>query len=102
MPGDTEGDDFHTAGRLSESVLAALELPSSAEAYLCGPPAFMQEVSAGLAALGLDAHHIHTELFGAAPSLTPASPPRRRGRPTRRRVSPAPARSSPSRAATSR
>ena len=71
VPGDTEGDDFQTAGRLSASVLAALELPSTAEAYLCGPPAFMEEVSAGLAALGLDAHHIHTELFGAAPSLTP-------------------------------
>ena len=40
-----------------------------------GPPAFMEEVSAALAALGLDAHHIHTELFGAAPSLTPGIAP---------------------------
>ena len=69
-PGDT-GDDFQTEGRLSASVLAALGLPPDAEAYICGPPAFMQEVSAALAALGLDPHHIHTELFGAAPSLTP-------------------------------
>jgi ferredoxin-NADP reductase/MOSC domain-containing protein YiiM len=70
-PDDVKGDDYQTMGRLSASVLAALELPQSAEAYICGPPAFMQEVSAALAALGLDALRIHTELFGAAPSLTP-------------------------------
>jgi ferredoxin len=31
----------------------------------------MDEISAGLAAIGLDASHIHTEPFGPAPGLTP-------------------------------
>ncbi|HKO26055.1 MAG TPA: 2Fe-2S iron-sulfur cluster-binding protein, partial [Solirubrobacteraceae bacterium] len=32
-------------------------------------------ISAGLAALGVEAPHIHTELFGAAPALTPGIAP---------------------------
>ena len=31
----------------------------------------MEEISAGLAAVGLDASHIHTEPFGPAPGLMP-------------------------------
>ena len=42
-----------------------------AEAYLCGPAAFMDDISAALAALGVDATHIRTEPFGPAPSVTP-------------------------------
>jgi ferredoxin-NADP reductase/MOSC domain-containing protein YiiM len=70
-PGDVEGADYETAGRLSASVLAGLDLPQRAEAYICGPSSFMQDVSAALTDLGLDASGIHRELFGAAPSLTP-------------------------------
>ena len=68
---DLEGRDFASAGRLTAPVLAQLEPPSSAEAYLCGPTAFMDEISAGLAALGFDASRIHTEVFGPAPGQTP-------------------------------
>ena len=39
-PDDIQGRDYHTAGRLSAPVLAALDLPRDADAYLCGPPAF--------------------------------------------------------------
>ena len=70
-PEDREGRDFDSAGRLTSSVLAELEPPRDAEAYLCGPTPFMQEISAGLAAIGLDASRIHTEPFGPAPGLTP-------------------------------
>jgi len=42
-----------------------------ADAYLRGPTPFMDEVSAGLAALGIDASRIHTEPFGPAPPITP-------------------------------
>jgi ferredoxin-NADP reductase/MOSC domain-containing protein YiiM len=78
-PGDLEGRDFDTAGRLSASVLAELEPPRDAEAYLCGPAAFMDEISAGLTAIGLDTSRMHTEPFGPAPGLTPgiASAPAR-------------------------
>jgi ferredoxin-NADP reductase/MOSC domain-containing protein YiiM len=59
------------AGRLTASLLAELEPPRDAEAYLCGPAPFMDEISAGLASIGLDASRIHTEPFGPAPGLTP-------------------------------
>jgi ferredoxin-NADP reductase/MOSC domain-containing protein YiiM/ferredoxin len=70
-PNDLKGRDFDIAGRLTASLLAELEPPANAEAYLCGPTPFMEEISAALAALGLDASHIHTEPFGPAPGLTP-------------------------------
>jgi ferredoxin-NADP reductase/MOSC domain-containing protein YiiM/ferredoxin len=68
---DLEGREFDSAGRLSAPLIAELEPPRDAEAYLCGPTAFMEEISAGLAAMGLDASRIHTEPFGPAPGLTP-------------------------------
>jgi ferredoxin-NADP reductase/MOSC domain-containing protein YiiM/ferredoxin len=70
-PDDLEGRDFDTAGRLTASLVTQLEPPRNAEAYLCGPTLFMEEISAGLAAIGLGAAHIHTEPFGPAPGLTP-------------------------------
>jgi ferredoxin-NADP reductase/MOSC domain-containing protein YiiM/ferredoxin len=70
-PNDREGRDFDSAGRLTASLLAELEPPRDAEAYLCGPTPFMDEISAGLAAMGIDASHIRTEPFGPAPGLTP-------------------------------
>jgi ferredoxin-NADP reductase/MOSC domain-containing protein YiiM/ferredoxin len=70
-PDDLEGRDFDNAARLTASLLAELDPPRNAEAYLCGPRPFMEEISAGLAAIGLGASHIHTEPFGPAPGLTP-------------------------------
>ena len=70
-PRDLEGRDFETAGRLTASLLAELDPPRDAETYICGPAAFMDEISAGVAAIGIDASHIHTEPFGPAPGLTP-------------------------------
>jgi ferredoxin-NADP reductase/MOSC domain-containing protein YiiM len=70
-PGDLEGRDFDGAGHLTPSLLAGLEPPRDAEAYLCGPTPFMEAISAGLAAMGIDAARIHTEPFGPAPGLTP-------------------------------
>jgi ferredoxin len=70
-PNDLEGRDFDSAGRLTASLLAELKPPADAEAYMCGPTAFMDEISAGLAALGLDASRIHTEPFGPAAGETP-------------------------------
>jgi ferredoxin-NADP reductase/MOSC domain-containing protein YiiM/ferredoxin len=74
-PDDLEGRDFNSEGRLSASLLAELEPPRDSEAYLCGPIPFMDEISAGLAAIGLDASRIHTEPFGPAPGLTPGIAP---------------------------
>jgi ferredoxin-NADP reductase/MOSC domain-containing protein YiiM len=70
-PDDVEGRDFDSAGRLSGALLAQLAPPRDAQAYICGPAPFMEEASAGLAAIGLEASHIHTEPFGPAPGITP-------------------------------
>jgi ferredoxin-NADP reductase/MOSC domain-containing protein YiiM/ferredoxin len=78
-PNDLEGRDFDSAGRLTAPLLAQLRPPSDAEVYMCGPTAFMDDISAGLAALGFDASRIHTEVFGPAAAVTPgiaATPPR--------------------------
>ena len=78
-PDDVEGRDFDVRGRLTASALAVVDPPWDAQAYLCGPTPFMEEMSAGLAAVGIDASCIHTEPFGPAPGLTPglaASPAR--------------------------
>jgi ferredoxin-NADP reductase/MOSC domain-containing protein YiiM len=70
-PDDVQGRDFDSAGRLTASMLAKVDPPSHAEAYLCGPAAFMDEISGGLAALGFDVSRIHTEPFGPAAGQTP-------------------------------
>jgi ferredoxin-NADP reductase/MOSC domain-containing protein YiiM/ferredoxin len=82
-PKDVEGRDFDSAGRLTPSVLAELGPPPDAQAYVCGPTAFMDEISAGLGAIGIDTWRIHTEPFGPAPALTPgiAATPARKPHP---------------------
>jgi ferredoxin-NADP reductase/MOSC domain-containing protein YiiM len=70
-PDDRQGRDFDRPGRLTGSLLVELAPPRDAVAYLCGPDSFMTDISAGLAAMGVDASHIHTEPFGPAPGLTP-------------------------------
>ena len=74
-PDDLEGRDFDRAGRLTAAELAELDPPHDVEAYLCGPAPFMADISAGLAAIGVEASRIHTELFGPAPSSTPGIAP---------------------------
>jgi ferredoxin len=74
-PNDLEGRDFDRAGRLTPPLLAELGPPGDAQAYLCGPKRFMDEISAGLAAMGIDAPRIHTEPFGPAPVVTPGIAP---------------------------
>jgi len=70
-PHDVEGRDYQSHGRLSAPALRALALPVDGDAYICGPTSFMADVSDALVALGLDRPRIHTEIFGAGPSLTP-------------------------------
>src|SRR5262249_57359166 len=58
-------------GRLTKDGLAALALPDNANAYICGPASFMVDMQAALTELGTNPAHIHTELFGALPSINP-------------------------------
>jgi|1186.fasta_scaffold12084_2 ferredoxin-NADP reductase/MOSC domain-containing protein YiiM len=70
-PGDVQGRDYQTQGRLSAAVLATLDLPQDADAYICGPTGFMAEMSAALEDLGIDRGRVRTEIFGSAPPQTP-------------------------------
>jgi ferredoxin-NADP reductase/MOSC domain-containing protein YiiM len=68
---DLLGRDYQSAGRLTAAVLAGLDLPREAEAYICGPTGFMSDMAAALIKLGLGGGQIRTEIFGARPSVTP-------------------------------
>jgi ferredoxin-NADP reductase/MOSC domain-containing protein YiiM len=70
-PDDRLGVDFDAPGRLSAPVFTELGVPRDADFYLCGPPAFMTDISAGLVGWGVSSSRIHTEVFGVRPSLTP-------------------------------
>jgi ferredoxin-NADP reductase/MOSC domain-containing protein YiiM len=58
-------------GRLTKEALAALAIPPGASAYICGPASFMADMRDALTVIGLDQDAIHTELFGALPSINP-------------------------------
>jgi ferredoxin len=52
-------------------VLQALGVPRNSDFYICGPTAFMDDLTAGLAAWGITASRIHTEIFGPGRPITP-------------------------------
>jgi ferredoxin-NADP reductase/MOSC domain-containing protein YiiM len=58
-------------GRITREGLAALRIPASASAYICGPASFMTGMRDALTALGVDPEHIHSELFGALDAINP-------------------------------
>ncbi len=70
-PATCGGVTIRPRGGCPRPVLAGLGLPGDADAYICGPAAFMTEISAALVDLGVDGARVHTEIFGAAPASTP-------------------------------
>jgi ferredoxin-NADP reductase/MOSC domain-containing protein YiiM len=70
-PQDRPTIDFDAPGRVSAPVLQELGVPRDADFYLCGPPDFMTDLTASLAAWGVAVNRIHSEAFGAGPALTP-------------------------------
>jgi ferredoxin-NADP reductase/MOSC domain-containing protein YiiM len=70
-PADRRGVDFDAAGHLAVSAFDKIGVPHDGQFYLCGPAAFLRELTAGLAAWGVTADHIHTEIFGTLDSITP-------------------------------
>jgi MOSC domain-containing protein YiiM/ferredoxin-NADP reductase len=70
-PDDRLGLDFDASGRLHMGVLRELDVPRTADFYVCGPPTFISDLITGLADWGVAASRIHTELFGPAPARTP-------------------------------
>jgi ferredoxin-NADP reductase/MOSC domain-containing protein YiiM len=66
--GEPPGDGTATydgIGRLTAARLAELGLPKDADYYVCGPDAFMDDVSAAAITAGVAADRVHTERFGS-------------------------------------
>jgi ferredoxin len=70
-PTDRLGFDFDASVHLTVTVLEELGVPLEADFYLCGPPAFLADFTAGLGRWGVAPDRIHTELFGSGKSITP-------------------------------
>ena len=70
-PGDEQGKDYDVLGHLNLSSLQPLRLPQTADFYLCGPPAFLAELTAGLQSWGVPYARIHSETFGTESAVTP-------------------------------
>jgi ferredoxin-NADP reductase len=72
-PQDRKGTDY--TGHLSADLLTGLGLTADTDAYLCGPPAFMADLTTALTGNGLRADRVHQEIFGAGPGRTPGIAP---------------------------
>jgi ferredoxin-NADP reductase/MOSC domain-containing protein YiiM/ferredoxin len=66
--GDESGKDYDASGHLDLSALRHLQVPQKADFYLCGPAAFLANLTAELKFWGSS---IHSETFGAESSITP-------------------------------
>ena len=66
-PADRVGADYDTAGRIDLDTLVDLNVPRDADFYLCGPSAFLRELTAGLLGWGAAPERIHREVFGPEP-----------------------------------
>jgi ferredoxin-NADP reductase/predicted pyridoxine 5'-phosphate oxidase superfamily flavin-nucleotide-binding protein len=63
-PGDVQGRDYDSEGRVDGTLLDALLSDLEADFYLCGPPPFMGSLLDALAERRVPDERIHTETFG--------------------------------------
>ncbi|MDT7551977.1 MAG: hypothetical protein QOI16_513 [Pseudonocardiales bacterium] len=68
-------------GRITGARLAALGIPVTADAYVCGPTPFMADVRQALVALGIEPSRVHTEVFGTLAPINPGVVVRSAARP---------------------
>jgi ferredoxin len=64
QPDDRQGSDYDEAGRIDLEALLALDVPRDADFYLCGPSAFLRELTAALLGWGVEPERLHREVFG--------------------------------------
>lgn len=70
-PDDRIGEDFNSAGHLSQSTFEHVGVPLDAVVYLCGPNRFMTDMKQSLAVLGVSRERVFVELFQGSESMTP-------------------------------
>ena len=87
-PEDERGVDYDSVGHVDTPLLDRLGVTRDADFYLCGPPSFLHDLTAGLKTWGADSTRIHAEVFGPEAPITPgiaqASHPS--GSPSRRKT----------------
>jgi ferredoxin-NADP reductase/MOSC domain-containing protein YiiM len=66
-PEDRRGPDFDEVGRIDLDALLELGVPRDAHFYLCGPSAFLRELTAALLGWGADPERLQREVFGPEP-----------------------------------
>jgi ferredoxin-NADP reductase/MOSC domain-containing protein YiiM len=69
--GDRLGMHFDYVGQITVEVLLKAGVPRDADFYLCGPAAFMRDLSEGLVAWGVSSDRVHKENFGPGEAMTP-------------------------------
>ena len=69
--GDKLGVDYDSVGHVDAPLLDRLGVPRDADFYLCGPPSFLRDLSAGLKTWGAESARIHQEIFGPQSPITP-------------------------------
>jgi ferredoxin len=65
------GVHFDASGRLDLAALEQLGVTRESDFYVCGPTTFLRDFTAGLAAWGVPAERVHSEIFGASDFFTP-------------------------------
>lgn len=70
-PNDRLGEDYDAAGHVGVALLERLGVPQNADFYLCGPPLFSKDVTAGLTDWGVPKDQVHIESFGPEGSIRP-------------------------------
>jgi len=72
---DKPGVDYDSVGHVDTPLLDRLGVTRNADFYLCGPSAFLRDLTAGLKTWGVDSTRIHQEVFGAEAPITPGIAP---------------------------
>jgi ferredoxin-NADP reductase/MOSC domain-containing protein YiiM/ferredoxin len=68
---DLPGVNFDALGHLKTAALEPLGVSRDADFYLCGPTAFLQAFTNGLATWGVAPERVHSEIFGSQKAITP-------------------------------
>ena len=71
IQGMNAGVDYDSVGHVDTPLLDRLGVTRDADFYLCGPPSFLRDLTAGLKTWGADSTRIHTEVFGPEAPITP-------------------------------
>jgi ferredoxin-NADP reductase/MOSC domain-containing protein YiiM/ferredoxin len=68
---DEQGSAFDARGHLGAATLKGLNIPQQADFYLCGPDAFLKDLTAALVDYGVPSSRVRREIFGKGEAFKP-------------------------------